>query len=130
MTLDYATIKYVHIGTAVLSISLFVLRGALMLGSPERLARRWARIVPHLIDTVLLGSALWLAWHLGADGTRGWLGAKVIALVAYIVLGSIALKRGRTRGVRIAAFAGAVATFAYIVSVAVTKSSLGFFAQL
>jgi uncharacterized membrane protein SirB2 len=130
MTLDYATIKYVHISTAVLSISFFVLRGALMLGSPERLARRWARILPHLIDTVLLGSALWLAWHLGAEGTRGWLGTKVIALVAYIVLGSIALKRGRTRGVRIAAFAGAVATFAYIVSVAVTKSPLGFFAQL
>lgn len=130
MTLDYATIKYVHIGTAALSISLFVLRGALLLGSPERLSRRWARILPHVIDTVLLGSALWLVWHLGAEGSRGWLGAKVIALVAYIVLGSIALKRGRTRGVRIAAFAGAVATFAYIVSVAVTKSPLGFFAQL
>jgi uncharacterized membrane protein SirB2 len=130
MTLDYATIKHAHAGAAALSISLFLLRGAWMMRSPERLGRRWVRVVPHLIDTVLLASALWLAWQLGADGTRGWLWAKVIALPAYIVLGSIALKRGRTRAVRVAAFAAAVATFAYIVSVALAKSPLGFLAQL
>jgi uncharacterized membrane protein SirB2 len=127
---DYATIKLLHVGTAALSMSFFVLRGAWMLRSPERLAERWVRIAPHVIDTVLLGSALWLAWSLGAEGTRGWLWAKVIALAAYIVLGSIALKRGRTHGVRVAAFAAAVATFAYIVSVALTKSPLGFLARL
>ena len=127
---DYATIKLLHVGAAALSISLFVLRGAWMLRSPERLAERWVRIAPHVIDTVLLGSALWLAWSLGAEGTRGWLWAKVIALAAYIVLGSIALKRGRTHGARIAAFAAAVATFVYIVSVALTKSPLGFLARL
>jgi uncharacterized membrane protein SirB2 len=126
---DYATIKLLHVGTAALSISFFVLRGA-WLRSPERLAERWVRIVPHVIDTVLLASALWLAWNLGAEGTRGWLWAKVIALAAYIVLGSIALKRGRTHGIRIAAFAAAVTTFVYIVSVALTKSPLGFLARL
>jgi uncharacterized membrane protein SirB2 len=67
---------------------------------------------------------------MGADGTRGWLWAKVIALLVYIGLGTIALKRGRTRGVRIAAFAGALATFAYIVSVAIAKSPLGVLARL
>jgi uncharacterized membrane protein SirB2 len=130
MTPDYATIKHVHTGAAALSISLFVLRGVWMMRSPELLRQRWARIVPHVIDTLLLASALWLAWQLGADGTRAWLGAKVIALVAYIVLGSIALKRGRTRTVRAAAFAAALVTFAYIVSVAVAKSPLGFLARL
>lgn len=130
MTLDYTTIKHLHIGTATLSISLFVLRGAWMLRAPERLARRWVRIAPHVIDTVLLASALWLAFALGAEGTRGWLWVKVVALVAYIALGSIALKRGRTRGVRIAAFAAAVVTFAYIASVALAKSPLGFLARL
>lgn len=130
MTLDYATIKHVHTGAAALSISLFVARGVWMMRSPERLAQRWVRIVPHVIDTLLLASALWLAWQLGADGTRGWLTAKVVALVAYIALGSIALKRGRTRGIRLAAFAAAVTTFGYIVSVALMKSPLGILARL
>ena len=58
MTLDYAAIKAVHIGAAALSISLFVLRGAWMLHAPERLRQRWVRIVPHVIDTVLLASPL------------------------------------------------------------------------
>ena len=130
MTLDYAAIKLVHTGAAALSISLFALRGAWMLRSPQRLRQRWVRITPHVIDTVLLASALWLAWQMGAAGTQGWLWAKVVALLVYIVLGTLALKRGRTRGVRLVAFAAAIATFGYIVSVAIAKSPLGFLARL
>ena len=130
MTPDYATVKAVHVGAATLSVSLFVLRGAWMLRAPARLAIPWVRVVPHLIDTVLLASALWLAWQLGVDGTRGWLWAKVVALVAYILLGSVALKRGRTPRTRAIAFALAIATFAYIVSVALAKSPLGILARL
>ena len=130
MTLYHAALKFVHVGAAVLSISLFALRGAWMLRTPERLQQRWVRIVPHVIDTVLLASALWLAWQIGTDGTRGWLWAKVVALLVYIVLGGIALKRGKTRGMRIVAFVTALATFGYIVSVAIAKSPLGFLARL
>jgi len=130
MTADYAAIKLVHAGAAALSLGLFALRGAWMLRSPQRLQRGWVRIAPHVIDTVLLASALWLAWQMGVDGTRSWLWAKVIALCAYIALGTIALKRGRTRRARIVAFAAALATFGYIVSVAVTKSPLGVLARL
>jgi uncharacterized membrane protein SirB2 len=130
MTLDYTAIRHLHMGAAALSISLFVLRGAWMLNSPQRLTLRWVRIAPHVVDTVLLASALWLAWQLGAEGARGWLWAKVVGLVVYIVLGTVALKRGRTRGVRVVAFAAAIATFGYIVSVAITKTPLGFLARL
>jgi uncharacterized membrane protein SirB2 len=105
-------------------------RGVWTQVAPELLAQRWVKIVPHVVDTVLLASALFLAWQLGAEGTRGWLAAKVVALLAYIVLGMIALKLGRTPAVRAAAFAAALATFGYIVSVAVTKSPLGLFAWL
>ena len=129
MTPDYGAIKSIHAGSAALSIALFLTRGAWMLWSPQRLRERWVGIVPHLIDTTLLVSALWLAWQLGADGTRGWLAAKVVALLVYIALGTIALKRGRTRGIRIAAFIGAIATFGYIVMVALTKSPFGFLAR-
>ncbi len=128
MALDYATLKAIHVGAAMLSLALFVARGGWMLAASKRLRERWVRIVPHLIDTVLLASALWLAWQIGFVANARWLGAKIAALVVYIALGTVALKRGRTGGIRIAAFVGAVATFAYIVSVAVTKSPLGIFA--
>jgi uncharacterized membrane protein SirB2 len=121
----YSAVKHVHMSAAALSIALFVVRGAWMMRAPERLGRRWVRIVPHVIDTVLLGSALWLAWQIGFAANASWLGTKIVALVVYVVLGTIALKRGRSREMRIGAFVAAIATFAYIVSVAITKSPLG-----
>ena len=130
MDLAYYTVKNLHVGAATLSIALFALRTGWMMWSPGRLRQRWVKIVPHVIDTVLLLSALWLAWQLGADGTRGWLAAKIVALLLYVVLGAIALKRGKTRRVRIVAAAFAAATFGYIVSVALTKSPLGILARL
>jgi uncharacterized membrane protein SirB2 len=89
------------------------------------LRQRWVRIVPHIIDSVLLLSGAWLSWQLGAAGVRGWLPAKLAALVLYIVLGAFALRYGKTRGMRITAMIAAVLTFAYIASVALTKSPLG-----
>jgi len=124
--MDYLAIKHVHLAAIVTSLSLFLLRAGWMVYAPERLGRRWVRIAPHVVDTVLLASGAWLAWQLGVDGVRGWLPAKLIALVLYIVLGMIALKRGRTRGVRIGAAMAAVVMFAYIASVAMTRSPLGF----
>jgi len=129
MTLDYAMVKQVHVSAATVSIALFLLRGTWMLRSPERLRQTWVKIVPHVVDTVLLASALWLAWQLGA-GAAHWVAAKVVALLFYIGAGTIALKRGRTRTVRVGALLVAVATFAYIVSVAVTKSPWGALAWL
>ena len=125
MIVEYGAVKGIHVGAAAVSLALFVLRGIWMLSAPPRLDRRWVRIVPHVIDTVLLASALWLAWQVGAQGTRGWLAAKLAGLAVYIALGAIALKRGRTRSTRTAAFVAALAAFGYIVSVAVTKSPLG-----
>jgi uncharacterized membrane protein SirB2 len=123
--LDYAAVKVIHVGAAAASIALFLVRGGWMLQGPGKLRLFWVRVVPHVIDTVLLVSALWLAWQIGFAANFRWLGAKIVALVVYIALGTIALKRGRTRGIRLAAFVAAVATFGYIVSVALTKSPLG-----
>lgn len=126
---EYAVLKHVHVSAAGLSLALFALRGAWRLASPERLAARWVRVVPHVVDTVLLASALLLAWQIGR-GAAPWLAAKVVALVVYIVLGTIALKRGRTPSIRAGAFVAALATFGYIVSVALTKSPWGALARL
>jgi uncharacterized membrane protein SirB2 len=126
---QYLALKWVHIVCAILSITGFTLRGILMLLDSPLLATRFARIAPHVVDTVLLASALWLAVLIGQyPFVQGWLTAKVLALIAYIVLGTLALKRARSKAVRAAAFALALAAAAYIVSVALTRDPLGFLA--
>jgi len=128
--IDDAAVKHVHMSAAGLSLGLFVLRSAWMMAAPQQLARRWVRIAPHAVDTVLLVSALWLAWQIGFAANAHWLSAKIVALLAYIALGTIALKRGRTLRMRVVAFVAALAVFGYIVSVAITKSPLGLLSRL
>lgn len=117
------SIKLMHITAVTLSGAGFVLRGVWMLRDSPLLKARLTRILPHIIDTVLLGSAIWLSLRLYQyPFVHGWLTAKVLALVLYIVLGTLALKRGRTRRARIVSFAAALATFLYILAVAVTRN--------
>lgn len=121
----YAALKLVHVGAVVLSGAGFVLRYALS-ASGRLPVRGWPRIAPHAVDTVLLASALALAWVGGFRPLEvPWLEAKLVGLVVYIVAGTIALKRGRTAGTRAAAFVAAIGAYAYIVSVALSKDPLG-----
>ena len=127
--MTYGTIKLVHVVAVALSFAGFFARGLGMMADSAWLRTRAARTLPHVVDTVLLASALLLAWQLRLSPLGApWLAAKLIALVVYVVLGTVALKRGRTRGVRIAAWLAGLATFAYIASVALTKDPAGFFA--
>ena len=124
---SYVVAKQVHVGCVALSVAGFAARGGLMLAGSPLLQARWVRVAPHLVDTVLLASAAWLAWLLGQyPFVHGWLTSKVLGLLAYVALGTIALKRGRTKGVRAAAFAGALLAVAWVVSVALTRDPLGF----
>jgi len=120
--MSYLAVRQLHVALVAATLTLFCVRCAWMLASPERLQTRWAKVVPHVIDTVLLLSGVWLAWQLGSAGIAGWLPAKLAALVVYVVLGTIALKRGRTRRVRIAAALAALLVAAYMISVAIHKS--------
>jgi len=118
--------KSLHVGCAALSIAGFFARGMLMLRGSRLLEARFVRVAPHVVDTVLLASALWLAWAIGQyPFVHGWVSAKVLALVAYVVLGSLALRRGRTRAVRLGAFVAALVVAAYIVSVGLTRDPRG-----
>lgn len=118
----HLVMKTIHMSCAALSISLFVLRGWWMLHDSARLQLRWVRTVPHVVDTALLASAVLLALNIGQyPGTHSWLTAKIMALLLYIGLGTLAIKRGKTRQVRTAAWLAAIAVFAYIVSVAITR---------
>ncbi len=129
--MEYATTRVIHVGCAVLSIAGFAVRGMLMLLESPLLQSRIARIAPHVVDTVLLGSAIALAWMSGQyPFAQGWLTAKVLALVAYVGLGTVALKRGRGKAARATAFVLALGTVLYIVSVALARDPLGPFAGL
>lgn len=122
-------VKHLHLTFVVLSFALFLTRGYWMMVESSLLYAKPTKILPHVIDTGLLVSALVLAVQLSLNpAAQPWLMAKIVGLVVYIVLGTIAIKPGRPKSVRSAAFVLACITFMYIVACALTKSPGGFFA--
>ena len=123
----YPQIKSVHIAAVVCSGSLFFLRGALVQAGRSA----WAMVAPlrylsYGIDTVLLTAALMLLTILpGAVFANGWLATKLVLLVAYVVLGSFALKRGRTPRARKVFFAAATLTYVVMFGIARSHHPLG-----
>jgi len=131
MNVDYATVKLIHQSAVALSLAGFFVRGAASLAGAAWVHRRPAKTLPHVVDSVLLVSALALAWMLRlTPGNAPWLAAKVVGLVAYVALGVVALRPGRSAAVRASTWVAALATAGWIVSVAITKSPLGVFAML
>jgi uncharacterized membrane protein SirB2 len=127
----YLIIKQIHMTCVALSGLLFLYRGGLMLAASPRLRQHWLRVVPHIVDTVLLAAGVTLAVISHQyPGQQPWLTAKLIGLVVYIGLGTVALKRGRTPTTRAIAFVAALLVFAWIIGVAVTRTPLSFFALL
>lgn len=127
MTL-FESLKTTHIICAVLSIGGFSLRGYWMLSGNALLERRMSKTLPHIVDTLLLGSAVAMLfiWQT-SPFAFSWLTAKVIALLLYIGLGMVALRFGKNKQIRSVAWLLALLVAAYIVSVALSKSALGFF---
>ena len=113
---------------ALLSISGFLLRGFWMIQESPMLQVKPVKILPHIIDTFLLLSALSLLFVMGFGLlSQGWLVHKIGLLLVYIVLGMIALGNKYSRPKKIAAFVGAVLVFFYIVGIAITKTALSWF---
>lgn len=128
---EYALVKSIHVAAVAASCTFFAVRGCWMLFAPNWLQYRWVRVAPHVVDTVLLASAIALAVMARLDPLANpWLATKILALVAYVVIGSIALRRGKTRRIRAVAFAVALVLFAFIVSVAITRDPAGFLHRL
>ena len=123
--MSYLALKHIHMAMSVLSITLFAVRGCWRMLDSPRLQQGWVKRAPHMIDSLLLASAIGLAWMGGmSPTTQPWLAAKIVALVAYIALGSVALKYGRTPAQRTTAFIAALLCVAYIVRTAMTKNPL------
>lgn len=124
---DHSTLKAVHLACVTLSLAGFLWRGGLMLRGSSLLWNRWVRTLPHLVDTLLLISGLWMVFNLRLNPlATDWLAAKLLALLAYVILGAIALRRGRTRRTRQLALLAALAVFAYMVAVALRRTPLPF----
>jgi uncharacterized membrane protein SirB2 len=118
-------LRILHVACATISVALFLLRGTWMLAGSRRFEARWTRIAPHVVDTVFLASGIALAVRIAQyPFVHDWLTAKVLGLVAYIILGSLAFRPGRPRPLRAAAFAAALAVFAWIVGVALTRNPM------
>ena len=123
--IDFLVIKAVHVTCVAVSYALFLVRGIWMIRDSAMLERRWVRVLPHVNDTLLLVAAIALVLTLRQyPFVHGWLTAKVVALAGYIVLGRVALRPGRAKAARVAAWIAAQIVFLYIVAVAYTRNAL------
>ncbi|MDM8568414.1 SirB2 family protein [Thiotrichales bacterium HSG1] len=123
----YLVIKNIHVFCVIVTFVSFFTRGIWMLQDNPRLQYQWVKTLPHFIDTTLLLSGIGLIMLLHQyPGTQAWLTAKLVALLMYIIIGGIALKYGKTKTIKVTAFWLALATFFYLVSVALTKTAIPF----
>lgn len=123
--MDYSALKHSHAGLAYLTIMLFVIRFLLFSVSPKWRTNKVFKIVPHVIDTLLLVFALMMVFSSTFTLGHGWLAAKVIGLIVYIGFGVVAIRKANK-----GAFAGALVAYAYVFGVAKYKTALSFLVLL
>ena len=122
----YPQIKHAHIGLVMVSVALFALRGAAVQAGMRWPRARPVRLASYAIDTGLLAAGLWLVAILpGGFFANGWLTAKLVLLVAYVVLGVFAMRRARSRIGRALCYVAALATFSMIYGIARAHHPLG-----
>ena len=120
-----AIVKQIHLISVALSFLGFFLRGVWMMTDSPLLTAKPSKILPHIIDTVLLVSGIAMVVMMSLSlGAETWLIAKIVALIVYIIIGTIAIKRGKTKAVRTVAWVLAMSVFVYIYLVARTHSTM------
>ncbi|MCZ0926638.1 SirB2 family protein [Halomonas janggokensis] len=130
MAEHYLLLKHLHITAAYASLAFFVLRAIWSFNGAQVLQARWVKVIPHIIDTALLALGVSLAVILNFWPLPPWLSAKITALVIYIVLGTVAIKRGRTPTTRAMAALAAISVFGYMVGAAIQRSPLSWLGWL
>lgn len=125
----YLILKNFHMAFAGIAIVGFLLRGYWHVTDSKLLQSRATRVLPHVSDALFLVTGIWLVLMLNLNALQyDWLLAKFAGLFAYIGLGMVAFRFGRTPGIRLVAFIAAVMSFAYIVGAALAKSPLSWLA--
>ncbi len=124
----YLQIRDIHVAAVLASGFLFCTRGALALARWPNVMHPLLRYGSMAIDTVLLAAGITLMFVIHQyPFVNGWLTMKLVLLIVYIALGTFALKRARTQGARATCYLLALATFAYIISVAIAHDPRGIF---
>ena len=120
-------LKNIHMSLAAISVALFCLRFALLMTNANLLKNRWLKVVPHIIDTVLLLIGLVMMVKLALyPGQVDWMSEKLIAVVAYIFTGYYTLKLARNNMMRIFGFLGALGWIILVARIAMTKQNFLF----
>lgn len=118
-TMNILLLKTVHISCVIGIFILFFFRGIWSLNGSAIMSQRWIKIMPHVVDTLLIMSAIALAFSIHQyPFVDAWLTAKVTALMLYILLGFVAFRYGRSKTVRLFAWIMAQLVLVYIVLVA------------
>jgi uncharacterized membrane protein SirB2 len=118
-------LKTLHMTLAALTFVSFTLRGVGMLRESPWRRQRWARVLPHIVDTLLFATGITLMIVIRQyPGTVPWITAKLLAVLVYIGLGMVALRFGRRKSIRAAAWIAALIVFGYIYAVAVTRNPI------
>jgi uncharacterized membrane protein SirB2 len=127
----YLTIKTIHMLCALISFTGFLFRAYLMVIESKLLNHKVVLVTPHVVDTLFLLSGATMAFMVNFGlFSQLWLTSKIALLMLYLLFVGIALNRGKTRRIRIAAFFLAIFTFGYIIGIAVRKTPLSWFATL
>jgi len=121
MTL-YVLLKFGHVSCVVISGSLFIYRFTRLNRQPDRPLPKVLKILPHINDTVLLACAVGMLFvaHINPI-TTPWLSAKILALIAYIVIGAICMRSQPGSRQQTLSFVAAISVFAYILLVGLGK---------
>jgi len=114
-------VRNLHVILAYVTLIGFALRAIWAFMGSSRLASKPARILPHVVDTLLLACGLILVFGLGHSLTSGWLVMKFVALLAYIGFGVLTL-RASSVPLRVVGVIGALASVGYIFAVALTRN--------
>ena len=122
---SYVIFKHLHMTAVALSGLLFMVRGLWLLQGSAQLQAKWVKITPHVIDTLLLVSAI--AMLVVAQQFPAWVHVKITLLIVYIGLGLMAFKKAKTQGQKLTFLLAAMAVYMFLISVALTKSPVGFF---
>jgi uncharacterized membrane protein SirB2 len=124
----YQAAMHLHVTAVVISLALFSFRFALTLKGSRVLQQKWLKILPHLVDTILLLTAIWLLTLSSIIEVDGWVASKVMGVVLYIVSGFYTLKWAKTNRSRLIGFASAVVWITLTATVAFTNQAFSFLA--
>ncbi|GBL03360.1 SirB2 family protein [Glaciecola sp. KUL10] len=124
----YEMAKHIHLSVVVVSVALFIVRFIFLMKGSELMKKKALKVVPHVVDTFLLISAIWLVTMSPMVNVDGWLASKIVGLVLYIVSGLFAFKWAKNNRMRLLGFFSAMIWLSVTFGVAVSKQPLSFLA--